>query len=68
MTGVRIPSEMLEIRQAAHLLIGIWGEGAATYARRRHAGEADPVNRDIWERIVDEVERYLGDVTPPTYQ
>jgi hypothetical protein len=68
MTWDYMPSEMPEIRQAAHLLIGIWGEGAATYARRRRAGEVDPVTRDIWERIVDEVERYLGQMAPPTYQ
>lgn len=56
---------MFEIRQAAHLLVGIWGEDAADYARRRRAEESDRAAWRTWTRIVDEVERFLGDAPPP---
>ena len=52
---------MTEIRQAAHLLIGIWGRGAGAYARHCRASEIDHAARWTWSRIVEEVDRFIDE-------
>jgi hypothetical protein len=53
--------KMMEIRQAAHLLIGIWGLEASEYARLRRAHEMDDAARRTWSMIVEEVDRYIDE-------